>query len=128
MAEANAASVALLDRDRVLLIKRAFEPLKGRWTLPGGRREPGETIEETAIREVREELGLSVYGLRPVMLLPVGKYLLKVFATQGFEGEVRASAEVEAHDWRTPQQLAALSTTPGLDEVIERAFALFDRR
>ncbi len=34
--------------------------------LPGGRREPGETLRETALREVREETGLEVVGLRQV--------------------------------------------------------------
>ena len=38
----NAASVALIDRDKVLLIRRARKPWLGRWSLPGGRLEPGE--------------------------------------------------------------------------------------
>ena len=42
----NAASVALIDRDRVLLIQRARKPYFGMWSLPGGRLEPGETAEQ----------------------------------------------------------------------------------
>ena len=56
----NAASVALINGDRVLLIQRARNPWRGMWSLPGGRLEPGETAEEAAGREVREEVGLTV--------------------------------------------------------------------
>ncbi|MEL6568886.1 MAG: NUDIX hydrolase [Pseudomonadota bacterium] len=41
--------------DKILLCKRAIEPRKGFWTLPAGYMEKGETIEEAAAREAREE-------------------------------------------------------------------------
>ncbi|MDR1605259.1 MAG: NUDIX hydrolase [Gracilibacteraceae bacterium] len=44
---------------RVLLVRRALEPGRGRWTLPGGFAEENERAEETAVREVLEETGLS---------------------------------------------------------------------
>src|ERR1700722_5920571 len=56
------------EQGRVLLIKRKFEPNKGRWSLPGGLLETGEDPEDAARREVREELGLEakVEGLLQV--------------------------------------------------------------
>jgi len=45
---------------RLLLIRRAHPPEAGRWSLPGGRVEPGETVSEAAAREVAEETGLDV--------------------------------------------------------------------
>jgi mutator protein MutT len=45
---------------RLLLIQRGHAPAQGRWTLPGGRVEPGETPEAAVVREVREETGLTV--------------------------------------------------------------------
>jgi len=46
--------------DKIMLCRRAIEPRKGFWNLPGGYLENGETVEEGAAREVREEAGISV--------------------------------------------------------------------
>ena len=55
----RAASVLIADeRGRVLLIHEDYG--RHRWGLPGGRHEPGESIEETAIREAKEETNLDV--------------------------------------------------------------------
>lgn len=126
-----AASVALLRRSDVLLIQRAKAPSEGLWTLPGGRLEPGETVEACAAREIREELGLTVFALRPVTTLRLGPqraHRLAVFATQAFEGEI-APDPAEVRDWRwvTAAALPGLRTTLDLADVLERAFRLFDR-
>jgi 8-oxo-dGTP diphosphatase len=46
--------------NRILLIKRSTPPFIGYWALPGGRVDPGETVEQTIVREVKEETGLDV--------------------------------------------------------------------
>ena len=61
-------AVVVDDRGRVLLIKRATEPMKGHWSLPGGLLELGETLEEGVKREVAEETGLIV---RPEAIVEV---------------------------------------------------------
>ena len=48
------------DHSKVLLIKRGKPPEQGRWSLPGGGQELGETLEECARREVLEETGVTI--------------------------------------------------------------------
>ena len=48
-----------LDDDRLLLIRRGTPPQAGRWSVPGGRVELGETLAEAVVRELREEAGLE---------------------------------------------------------------------
>jgi len=58
--------------DKILLIKRDTIPFKGYWALPGGRMDPGETVEQTVVREVKEETGLDVEIIRAL-----GEYVEK---------------------------------------------------
>lgn len=51
---------AIVCRARILLLKRAIQPGAGRWALPAGYVEPGESAEDAVRREVREETGLEV--------------------------------------------------------------------
>lgn len=62
---------ALIVRDgRLLLGRRAGEPYRGWWDIPGGFMEAGETPEEALAREVLEETGLEVRSVRPFVALP----------------------------------------------------------
>jgi len=51
---------------KILLEKRKYEPGKGKWSIPGGLVELGETVEQTVIREVLEETGLEVEDPKPI--------------------------------------------------------------
>jgi 8-oxo-dGTP diphosphatase len=58
--------------NKILLIKRKTLPFIGYWALPGGRMDPGETVEQTIIREVKEETGLYV-----AIVSKIGEYVEK---------------------------------------------------
>ena len=59
-------AIVVNEEGKVLLVKRATPPFIGFWALPGGRVEKDETVEETIVREVKEETGLDVQILKKV--------------------------------------------------------------
>jgi len=99
---------AILDGDRVLAARRLGPPaLAGKWELPGGKVDAGETDEAALVRECREELGVEVLlGRRVGRDWPIGEHgLLRVWlataagAPQCREhGEFRWLAVDELHD------------------------------
>ena len=52
------------DKNRILLVRRAIDPSKGLWDLPGGFIDIGETAEESVIREAKEELGVEIDNIK----------------------------------------------------------------
>lgn len=79
-----AASAVVVDADgRVLLVKRGEEPEKGRWSVPGGRVDPGETLAQAAVREAFEETGLQVQIIRELWVanVPTGDAASSRFTT-----------------------------------------------
>ena len=65
----SVAAIIEFPFNKILLVKRATVVFKGYWALPGGRVDPGETVEQTVIREVREETGLNIE-----IVSEIGKY------------------------------------------------------
>jgi 8-oxo-dGTP diphosphatase len=59
-------------KNQILLIKRKTPPFIGFWALPGGRVDPGETVEQTVVREVKEETNLDA-----VIVRKIGEYVEK---------------------------------------------------
>src|SRR5580658_6876231 len=58
-----------IDGDRVLLVQRAAEPLKGQWSIPGGALELGESLTDGVARELLEETGVAVQATQVVEVL-----------------------------------------------------------
>lgn len=95
-------------QDRVLLVRRANEPLMGQWTLPGGMLELGETLAQGVAREVREETGLEVEAVELVEVLDrihreAGRvrfhYVIADYLCRVTGGELRAASDAGAVRW-----------------------------
>jgi len=119
-----AASVIVLRRDAVCLVRRDRPPMAGLWSFPGGRLNPGETPVDAARRELAEETGLSVGQL---VLLgdfdPTGKGAidLNVFAARWQGGEPIAASDAAEARFCPLQVLADVPLTPGARGWLARA-------
>jgi 8-oxo-dGTP diphosphatase len=93
------AVCCLLERSgEILLVRRAIEPCLGEWSLPGGFVEIDETTEEAAVREMHEETGLCVKGLRLIGVstqrsLHYGAVMVLGYAAGEWSGDLRAGSD-----------------------------------
>lgn len=117
-----------LDRPTRLLAARRTEPpaLAGQWELPGGKVEPGETWEETAHREIDEELAVRIrLGSAIVGPLPDGRWQLSprhvmaVWFAQVIEGDLDPRDEHDALRWLPPQRFGEVDWLEGDVPIID---------
>jgi 8-oxo-dGTP diphosphatase len=117
--------------NRILLVRRATEPARGQWSLPGGLIELGEPLERAIVREVEEETGLLVEPVELIELLDriyrEGEriryhYVIADFLCRVTGGELRAASDaaqarwVERSEWNSH---SALQLDPITVRVIE---------
>lgn len=105
---------------RLLLVRRANEPSRGLWSLPGGRIEPGESAAAAAAREVAEETGLTVEVGALVCTADLGPYVVEDFAATVTGGTLRAGDDALDAAFFTPDEVRALPLSPGLLGELER--------
>ena len=127
----------VLDAGRVLLVRRGKAPLAGKWSLPGGLLELGETTAEAARREVAEECGLrirvgEVAGiLDRVVRDAEGRiryhWVLVDYVAVVESGTLCAASDADEAQWVEVDEVERLDTTDGLLDMIRRAQALAER-
>jgi 8-oxo-dGTP diphosphatase len=133
-----AVTAAIIRDGKVLIVRRARPPAGGLYTLPGGGVEPGETLFEAVMREVREETALEVEpvgiaGYREAIGRDAGgrverHYVILPFAARWLAGEPVLNEELSEAMWLDPPDIAGLETTAGLAEIIAAAMTLLASR
>lgn len=107
--------------DSYLLQDRVKKEWRG-YTLPGGHIEPGESVVDAVVREMKEETGLTIRSPRlcGVKQFPIegGRYLVFLFETGKFEGELASSEEGEMH-WVKISELSKVDLVEDFAELIE---------
>ncbi len=132
----SSGAVVVNAAGRILLLRRADEDI---WCLPKGRVEPGETLKETARREVREETGLQVRLVQPLIEVrysfywpPEGSNLAKTvtyFLAEPVGGELKPEEGFDEGRWVTRAEAMRLLHWQNDKDVVARAFeAIRSRR
>ncbi|MBQ3215763.1 MAG: 8-oxo-dGTP diphosphatase [Oscillospiraceae bacterium] len=107
--------------DEILLQNRTKDDWKG-YALPGGHVEPGESIVDSVIREMREETGLTIQApqLCGIKQFPIegGRYLVFLFRTDSFSGTLRSSSEGQV-EWVRRRELSSLPLVADLEKLID---------
>jgi 8-oxo-dGTP diphosphatase len=114
--------------DRALIVRRAHEPRKGEWSLPGGLLDLGESLADAARREVKEETGLDV-ALGPIIETfdrvhrdAEGRiryhFVIVDFVCWSEDGEPLAGSDAEAVAWVTAGEIERYGVNPHARAVI----------
>jgi 8-oxo-dGTP diphosphatase len=121
------------DGDRVLLVLRGQEPSRGKWSIPGGVVELGETVQEAAQREVMEECGLEVevgqvIAVKDAIVRDEADrirfhYVLVDVAARCVGGELRPGSDISDARWVRKGDLTDYDLTDGLLPVLRLGLA-----
>lgn len=124
-------AVAIKD-GRILLVKRAFEPGKGRWSIPGGLVEIGERLSDACARETEEETGIKVQVLELINAYDMivrddaGRvkyhYVLVDFLAKPIGGTERSSVEVLEMKWVTYEESKGMDMTNSARRALQELF------
>ena len=116
---------------RVLLVRRGKEPLRGRWVIPGGTVELGETLQEALVREVEEETGVVVRPREVVLVFDRIQraqgavsyhYVIIDYLCDYVSGEPRAGSDAEAVALVAAEELDAYDLPDQAKELVLDVF------
>jgi 8-oxo-dGTP diphosphatase len=120
----------ILDGDRILLEKRKNEPSKGKWSVPGGLVELGESMEQAVIREVKEETGLEVDESRLVDVvnyINLGEkgavmyhYVIVDYLVTVNNGKPKAASDADALKWVPFNEVEEYDLTESFRQFFQR--------
>jgi ADP-ribose pyrophosphatase len=122
--------VVLID-GRVVLIRRGKEPLRGRWVIPGGTVELGETLQDALVREMQEETGLLVRPREVVLVFDRIQregtsveyhYVVIDYACEYVSGELKAGSDADEVALVAPEELDGYNLPPQARDLVVDVF------
>jgi ADP-ribose pyrophosphatase len=127
----SAVGAIVIRGDKVLLVKRGNPPAKGLWSIPGGCVELGETLQEAAEREIKEETGVTIRATKPVYTFDVidrddqGRirfhYVIVDLLADYVSGRPNAGSDVSEARWFTSRELEDIPVSRATRKLLNKA-------
>jgi len=126
----SAVGAIVIRHDKVLLVKRSNPPGKGLWSIPGGCVELGETLQEAAERELKEETGITIRARKPAYTFDVidrddrGRirfhYVIVDLLADYVSGKPNPRSDACEARWVTPEELEELPVSRITREILRK--------
>lgn len=127
-----AVGAVVIHNNRALLVKRHNSPSKGMWAIPGGSVELGETLQEAAEREIKEETGLIIKAKNPVLTFDVVErdkngrilfhYVIVDLMADYVRGKPHPADDAEDARWFSETDLAEININQKTHQLLTRLF------
>ena len=127
-----AVGAVVFKENRVLLVRRGQPPAENLWAIPGGSVEIGETLQQAAEREIREETGIWIRAARPIYTFDVierdeGKgirfhYVIVDLLADYVSGELSAGDDAVEARWVSAEEIAELKVSASTLKLLKSEF------
>ena len=125
-----AVGAVVIEKGRVLLVRRKYAPMQGKWAIPGGSVNLGESLQKAAEREIEEETGLTVKAKKPVHTFDLieremdGKirfhFVIVDLLAEYVRGDPRPADDVSEAGWFGPDELEGMDVTDNTKRLLEK--------
>jgi ADP-ribose pyrophosphatase len=125
-----AVGAVVIEEGRILLVKRKYPPKQGKWAIPGGSVNLGESLQAAAEREVMEETGLIIEAKKPIYTFDliernskgdvIFHFVIVDLFAKYVSGNVLAADDVSDARWFDPDEIDGLDISENTKKLLDK--------